>query len=76
METIEEKINRKRGEYTRERRKRWLYFKNIGRIDLYYKNKYKQKIPSLPELKPKLSLWQRILLWVKKIWSWIFKTKL
>ena len=77
-EQIKQKIQKERREYERERRKEWLYYKNIGRLDLYYK----QKIPMMAKLsKPtthirnivgNLNWWQKIyivlILGFKRLW--------
>ena len=75
---IKQKIQKERGEYERERRKEWLHYKNIGRLDLYYK----QRIPMMAKLsKPtthirnivgNLNWWQKIyivlILGFKRLW--------
>ena len=77
-EQIKQKIQKERREYERERRKEWLHYKNIGRLDLYYK----QKIPMMAKLsKPtihirnivgNLNWWQKIyivlILGFKRLW--------
>ena len=77
-EQIKQKIQKERREYERERRKEWLHYKNIGRLDLYYK----QKIPMMVKLsKPtthirnivgNLNWWQKIyivlILGFKRLW--------
>jgi hypothetical protein len=71
METIKQKIQEKRREYERKRRKKYLYFKHIGRLDLYEK----RKTPKLtkPIKKLKLSWWKRLfkrlLKIIKKLWK-------
>jgi len=58
MKTIKQKIQEKRGEYERKRRKKYLYFKHIGRLDLYEK----RKTLKLAKAKPiKKSSWWRSL---------------
>ena len=77
-EQMKQKIQKERREYERERRKEWLHYKNIGRLDLYYK----QKIPMMAKLsKPtthirnivgNLNWWQKIyivlILGFKRLW--------
>ena len=70
-EQIKQRIQRERGEYTKARRKRYLHFKNIGRLDLYYN----QKIPMMPKLGSVvagLTFWERVyvalVLLFKKAW--------
>lgn len=72
-EQIRQRIQKERGEYTREKTKRYLHYKNIGRLDLYYK----RKIPMMPRINLKtmvsnLKWWQRIYIFLillfKKIW--------
>jgi len=79
-EQIKQRIQKERGEYERERRKEFLYYKNIGRLDLYYK----QKIPIMPKIKmseivQKLKWWQRIyiilILGFKRLWRKLFQLK-
>ena len=41
---IKQKIQKERREYEREKTKEWLHYKNIGRLDLYYKQKIPMKI--------------------------------
>jgi len=79
---IKQKIQKERGEYERERRKERLHYKNIGRLDLYYK----QKIPMMVKLsKPtthirnivgNLNWWQKIyivlILGFKRLWRKLF----
>jgi len=77
-EQIKQKIQKERGEYERARRKAFLYYKNIGRLDLYYK----QKIPIIPKIKTivqKLKWYQRIyiilILGIKRLWRKLFQIK-
>ena len=84
-EQIRQKIQEEQGEYERERRKEWLHYKNIGRLDLYYK----QKIPMMAKLsKPtihvrnivgNLNWWQRIYIFfnlaLKRLWRKLFQLK-
>lgn len=65
-EQIKQRIRQEWGEYERERRKEYLYYKNCGRLDLYYK----KKIPMMAKLSSpathlrnivgNLSWWQKI----------------
>lgn len=78
-EEIKQRIQKERGEYTRKRRKKYLYYKNRGWLDLYYQQK---RIPIMPKEKSiiqGLTLWQRIyivlVLGFKRIWQKI-KSKL
>ena len=77
-EQIRQRIQEEQKEYERERRKEWLHYKNIGRLDLYYR----QKIPMMAKLsKPtthirnivgNLNWWQKIyivlILGFKRLW--------
>jgi hypothetical protein len=76
-EQIKQRIQEERGKYERQRRKEFEHFKNIGRLDLYYK----KKIPLMPKIKienivSNLNWWQRIhivlVLGFKKIWRKLF----
>ena len=74
---IKQKIQKERKEYERERRKKFLYYKNIGRLDLYYKSK---KIPLLPPISTaigNLKWWEKIyivlILAFKRLWRKIFR---
>jgi len=67
METIKQKIRRKRGEYERKRRKKYLYLKQIGR---YKKRKILVLTSSVKELK--LSWWEKMINWVKQFWKKIY----
>jgi len=56
---IKQKINTKRGLQERKRRKRWLYFKNTGRKDLYYSRKKEiQRSFESPKME---SWWKRMI---------------
>jgi len=65
METIKQRIQKKRGEYEKKRRKIYLHFKHIGRLDLYYK----QKNPKLtkPVKSLKLSWRKRFVNFIKNL---------
>lgn len=80
---IKERIRQQRGEYERERRKEYLYYKNIGRLDLYFKKKIPMmaKLPTpdthLRNIVGNLKWWERLyitfILGIKRLWRKIKK---
>lgn len=79
-ELIKQKIQEERGEYTRKRRKKFLYLKNTGQMRNYYMQK---KIPLMPKLKPimiRLNFWQRIyvvlVVGLKRLWRKLFRNEI
>jgi hypothetical protein len=54
----------KRGEYERERRKRFLYLKNTGQYDSYL-NRFFSSKKEVKEVK--ISLWNRIKQFIKRL---------
>ncbi len=76
-EQIKQRIQKERGEYERERRKKFLYLKHTGQLDNYYKQKIsmKQKLESIVQ---QLKWWQRIyitsVLIFRRLWRKLFGT--
>jgi len=77
-EQIRQRIEKERGEYTRKRRRKFLYLKHTNQMGNYYR----QKIPIIQRLKPivsSLKWWQRIYIVIvisfKRLWRKLFKSK-
>ena len=75
-EQIKQKIQKERGEYERQRRRAFLYYKNIGRLDLYYKKKISM-MPRIKTIVSRLKWYQRIyialVLGFKRLWRKLFQ---
>jgi len=74
-EQTKQRIRKERGEYERERKKKFQYLKHTGQMDNYYR----RKIPMMPQLKPivaGLKWWQRIyvalIISLRRLWRKIF----
>ena len=72
---IKQRIQKERGEYERQRRRAFLYYKNIGRLDLYYKKKISM-MPRIKTIVSRLKWYQRIyialVLGFKRLWRKLF----
>ena len=77
-EQIRQRIQEERGEYERQRRRAFLYYKNIGRLDLYYKKKISM-MPRIKTIVSRLKWYQRIYialaLGFKRLWRKLFQLK-
>ena len=78
-EQIKQKIQKERGEDERQRRRTFLYYKNIGRLDLYYKKKISM-MPRIKTIVSRLKWYQRIyialVLGFKRLWRKLFQLKI
>ena len=78
-EQIKQKIQKEQGEYERQRRRAFLYYKNIGRLDLYYKKKISM-MPRIKTIVSRLKWYQRIyialVLGFKRLWRKLFQLKI
>ena len=76
---IKQKIQKEQGEYERQRRRAFLYYKNIGRLDLYYKKKISM-MPRIKTIVSRLKWYQRIyialVLGFKRLWRKLFQLKI
>lgn len=72
-----QQIQTKRGAYERKRRKRWLYFKNTGRLDLYYAKRLnaikKEREKLFEQLKKRrMPLWRRVIISIERFFYNVF----
>ena len=76
---IKQRIQKERKEYERQRRRAFLYYKNIGRLDLYYKKKISM-MPRIKTIVSRLKWYQRIyialVLGFKRLWRKLFQLKI